>query len=222
MISLTPTQHRVLEMVAAFIQENGYPPSTRELAQQLGVKAPSVHEQLRRLEQKGYIRRDPLKARSIEILHMPRRISAASMNDDSDTHRVPVLGEIAAGLPLLSDENFSGHLDVPIDGRLKPGRFFALRVVGDSMIESGIHPGDFVVVRQQPLAENGEIVAALLEDGATVKRLRKDSLHVWLCPENRAYAPIDVTCREDFRILGKVIARVPAGKVIIERPSRHR
>ena len=127
------------------------------------------------------------------------------------THRVPVLGEIAAGQPLWAEENFSGHLEVAIEGRLKPGKFFALRVVGDSMIECGIHPGDFVVVRQQPLAENGEIVAALLEDGATVKRLRKDSLHVWLYPENRAYSPIDVTCREDFRILGKVVARVASG-----------
>lgn len=209
MISLTPTQTRVLEMVSAFIGEYGYPPTARDLAERLGVKAPSVHEQLRKLEQKGYIRRDPLKARSIEILHMPRRIStAAGADGGGNTHRVPVLGEIAAGGPLWSEENFSGHLEVAIDGRLKPGRFFALRVVGDSMIECGIHPGDFVVVRQQPLAENGEIVAAMLGDGATVKRLRKDALHVWLYPENRAYSPIDVTCREDFRILGKVVARV--------------
>lgn len=209
MIALTPTQIRVLEMVAGFIQENGYPPSTRDLAHRLGVKAPSVHEQLRKLEQKGYIRRNPLKARSIEILHMPKRITVATHGvHNTEVHRVPVLGEIAAGQPLWAEEHFCGHLEIAIDARLKPGRFFALRIVGDSMIECGIHPGDFVVVRQQPLAENGEIVAALLEDGATVKRLRKDSLQVWLCPENRAYSPIDVTCREDFRILGKVIARV--------------
>jgi len=207
MITLTPTQSRVLETVVAFMQESGYPPSTRELADRLGVKAPSVHEQLTRLEEKGYIRRDRLKARSIEILRMPRRVSSGR-NPDDESVRIPLLGEIAAGLPLLSEANFDGQLEVPISRGLRPGNFFALRVKGDSMIECGIHPDDYVVVRQQTMAENGEIVAAMLDDGATVKRLKKSPLQVMLCPENPSYNPIDVTCREDFRVLGKVIHRL--------------
>ncbi len=207
MLALTPTQNRVLETLAAFLQENGYPPSTRELGDILGVKAPSVHEQLVRLEEKGYIRRDRQKARSIEILHMPRRLGMGRGPDD-ESIRVPVLGEIAAGMPLLSEENFDGMLHVGIPRKLLPGKFFALKVCGDSMIECGIRDGDFVVVRQQPLAENGEIVAAMLDDGATVKRLKKNALQVLLCPENRLYSPLDVTCREDFRVLGKVIHRI--------------
>jgi repressor LexA len=207
MITLTPTQSRVLETVAAFMQENAYPPSTRDIADRLGVKPPSVHEQLIRLEEKGYIRRDRLKARSIEILRMPKRVSSGR-NADDESVRIPLLGEIAAGLPLLSEANFDGHLEVPISRGLRPGNFFALKVKGDSMVECGIHPGDYVVVRQQTMAENGEIVAAMLDDGATVKRLKKSPLSVLLCPENPAYTPIDVTCREDFRVLGKVIHRV--------------
>ncbi|MBU1413795.1 transcriptional repressor LexA, partial [Myxococcota bacterium] len=166
-----------------------------------------VHEQLTRLEEKGYIRRDRLKARSIEILRMPRRVSSGRSPDDESV-RIPLLGEIAAGLPLLSEANFDGQLEVPISRGLRPGNFFALRVKGDSMIECGIHPDDYVVVRQQTMAENGEIVAAMLDDGATVKRLKKSQLQVMLCPENPSYKPIDVTCREDFRVLGKVIHRL--------------
>lgn len=213
MLSLTPTQSRVLDALASFMQEYGYPPSTRELGDRLGVSGPSVHEQLGRLEEKGYIRRDRLKARSIEILRTPRRV-ATGRGADGETVRVPVLGEIAAGLPLLSEANCEGELEVSISRGLRPGNFFALKVKGDSMIESGIHPGDYVVVRQQTMAENGEIVAAMLEDGATVKRLKKNQLSVLLCPENRAYEPIDVTCREDFRVLGKVIHRVGCGAKI--------
>jgi len=213
MLSLTPTQSRVLDAMASFMQEYGYPPSTRELGDRLGVSAPSVHEQLIRLEEKGYIRRDRLKARSIEILRMPRRV-ATGRGPDGETVRVPLLGEIAAGLPLLSEANCDGELEVSISRGLRPGNFFALKVKGDSMIECGIHPGDYVVVRQQTMAENGEIVAAMLEDGATVKRLKKNPLSVLLCPENRSYEPIDVTCREDFRVLGKVIHRVGRGAKI--------
>ncbi|PKN44762.1 MAG: repressor LexA, partial [Deltaproteobacteria bacterium HGW-Deltaproteobacteria-17] len=160
MITLTPTQSRVLESVVAYMQECGYPPTTRELADRLGVKAPSVHEQLTRLEEKGYIRRDRLKARSIEILRTPRRVSSGRSPDD-ESARVPLLGEIAAGLPLLSEANFEGELEVSISRGLRPGNFFALRVKGDSMIECGIHPDDYVIVRQQTMAENGEIVAAI-------------------------------------------------------------
>ena len=207
MITLTPTQSRVLETVLSFMQENGYPPSTRDLADRLGVKPPSVHEQLIRLEEKGYIRRDRLKARSIEVLRTPRRVSSGR-NADDESVRIPLVGEIAAGLPLLSEANFDGHLEVPISRQLRPGNFFALKVKGDSMVECGIHPGDYVVVRQQTMAENGEIVVAMLEEGTTVKRLKKSQLQVLLCPENPAYKPIDVTCREDFRVLGKVIHRI--------------
>ncbi len=200
---LTRGQKRVLEALVHFSQSHGYPPSTRELAKLLGVKAPSVHEQLGKLEEKGYIRRQKNKARTIDILRSVAESDAAPERQLA----VPILGSIAAGAPLFAEENLNGHLEL---SHIAPGRgrLFALRVRGDSMIDCGIEDRDFVIVRQQPVAERGDIVAALLGDEATVKRLRISPDSVFLVPENSRYNPIDVTAREDFRILGKVIHTV--------------
>ncbi|MBU1537667.1 transcriptional repressor LexA [Myxococcota bacterium] len=197
---LTRGQKRVLEALIVFSQNHGYPPSTRELAKILGIKAPSVHEQLGKLEEKGFIRRQKNKARTIDIV----RTSMEPENDEHEGVSVPILGNIAAGLPLFAEEHCLGHLELPTMSRGR-GRLFALRVRGDSMVDCGINDHDYVIVRQQPVAERGDIVAALLGDEATVKRLRIAVDSILLVPENSKYSPIDVTSREDFRILGKVI-----------------
>lgn len=203
---LTRGQKRVLAALVDSIKTHGYPPSTRELAEALGIKAPSVHEQLRKLEAKGFIRREKNRARSIEILRShPQELSPSQ--ESAPSLRVPVVGTIAAGVPILANENRLGEVEVR-GVRAGRGSLFALRVQGDSMIECGIEPDDFVIVRQQPVAERGDIVAALLGDEATVKRLKIDADSVQLLPENRSYRPIDVTAREDFRILGKVLTWV--------------
>ncbi|MBN2722807.1 MAG: transcriptional repressor LexA [Deltaproteobacteria bacterium] len=201
---LTKSQRRLLETIHEFMTRNGFPPSTRELAASLEIKAPSVHEQLKKLESKGFIRRSPYKARSIEILKT-EYLSGSS--DGSITTSIPVLGEIAAGIPIFAEENHQGT--ITIDEELSSGgRHFALHVRGDSMVNCGINDGDFVVIRQQPVAEPGEIIAALIGDEATVKRLKIINEKVFLIPENKKYRPIDVTYREDFRIIGKVITWV--------------
>ncbi len=203
---LTPAQKRVLDALLSLINIHGYPPTTRELAETLGISAPSVHEHLTRLETKGYIRHTRHKARSIEVLHHHPGLWDAG-DDTILLVRVPVVGEIAAGQPILAEENVIG--EVWVDSRAAAGsRLFALKVRGDSMVDAGIRGGDLVVVRQQPVTESGEIVAALLDDEATIKRLKIEAGQVLLCPENPAYKPMDVTLREDFRVLGKVVSRL--------------
>jgi repressor LexA len=198
---LTPGQLKVFNALMDFIEIEGYPPSTRDLAKSLGISAPSVHEQLKKLEDKHFIKRGKNKARSIEILKKP---TLFSQENEEIKVKIPVLGKIAAGMPIFAVENHSGNIE--IDSSLfGSGKFFALTVSGDSMIDCGINDGSYVIIRQQPIAEKGEIVAALLGEEATVKRLRVVSGKVLLCAENQLYTPIDVTTREDFRILGKVV-----------------
>jgi len=200
---LTVSQSSVFRKLKRFIEKNGYPPTSRELGDILGMKAPSVHEHLCRLEDKGYISRKKHQARSIDIIH----------TESTDRHkiqgvkklcRVPVLGRIAAGSPVFAQENYEG--EVLADSNLAAGaRLFALIVTGDSMMDADINDGDMVIVRQQPAAESGDIVAAMLDDEATIKRLKITGSQVLLIPENPSYRPMDVTMREDFRILGRVI-----------------
>lgn len=203
---LTKSQRILLETIHEFLTRNGFPPTTRELADLLEIKAPSVHEQLRKLEEKGYIRKSPGKARCIEIL---KTEPLSEAKDVSEYENIPILGEIAAGRPIFAEESYSGHITVE-QKIISPGRFFALHVRGDSMINCGINDGDYVIIRQQPVAEQGEIIAALIGDEATVKRLKIINDKILLVPENKKYRPIDVTFREDFRILGKVITWVSA------------
>jgi repressor LexA len=210
--ALTARQRRVLEVIRAAIDARGYPPSMREIGEKAGLSSPSsVAHQLRVLEAKGYIRRDPHRPRALEVL-APSTFDdagaeiAADVTDSGDARPdpefVPVLGRIAAGGPILAEQSVEEVFPLPrqIVGE---GTLFLLRVAGDSMVDAAICDGDWVVVRQQPTAENGEIVAALLDGEATVKTFKRRDGHIWLMPHNPAYDPID---GDHAQILGKVTA----------------
>lgn len=203
---LTASQQKILAAIGELTERRGFSPTTREIASALGISAASVHEQIARLEKKGHLRRSPRQARSLEVVGDPSR---REPDDIPDIHlaRVPIVGRIAAGSPLLAEENCEGEILVDA-GSIGTGRFFALKVVGDSMVDAGILDGNLVVVRRQPVAESGDIIAALLGDEATVKRLKIASDGVFLMPENERHRPIPVTDREDFSILGKVVSTV--------------
>ncbi len=195
MHELTPRQRQILEFIKREVQQRGYPPSVREIGQAVGLSSSStVHGHLGKLEEKGYIRRDPTKPRAIEILE-PGAPTAANVV------YAPVVGRVTAGEPILAVENIEGYFPLAPDFA-GAGELFLLQVRGDSMIRAGILDGDYVVVRQQPDAVNGEIVVALLGEEATVKRFYRENGQVRLQPENDAYPPI---LAQDVHILGKVI-----------------
>ncbi len=199
MKQLTAKQQVIYDYLLKFTAENGYPPSVREIAAAVGLKSPStVHFHLKALEEAGAINRDSGKTRAITAVHSSMPEEPAPQRD-----RVPVLGNVAAGAPILAEECIEDYLAFDTDGR--SGEHFALRIRGDSMIDAGILHDDYVVVHRQPVAQNGEIVIALLGDDATCKRLSRKSGKIWLLPENTNYDPIDGT---DCQILGKVIAVV--------------
>jgi repressor LexA len=195
---LNQREEEILKFIKHNIQTRGYPPSVREIGQAVGLKSSStVHNYLCKLEEKEYLRRDPAKPRAMEVL-----------DDEGSQFKemimVPVLGRVAAGVPLLAVENREDVFPLPVDfaGR---GEFFMLRVKGDSMIEAGILEDDLVLVRRQPDAENGAIVVALLEEEATIKRFYRENDHIRLQPENYRLSPILV---KDVKILGKVVGLV--------------
>ncbi|HLW59225.1 MAG TPA: transcriptional repressor LexA [bacterium] len=196
---LTKRQREILNYVMDNMQLRGYPPSVREIGAALGLTSSStVHSHLTALEKKGFIHRDPSKPRAIEILkdgasQPPKRVV-----------NVPVLGRIAAGHPLFAEENVEDVFPLPRD-LVREDASFILRVRGDSMIEAGIYDGDYIVVRQQATANNGEIVAALLGEEATVKRFYRERDHIRLQPENHTMAPI---LTRDVTILGKVVVLI--------------
>jgi len=199
MDTVTPRQRRIVEFIRQTVQERGYPPTVREIGEAVGLtSSSSVHAQLANLERRGFLHRDPSKPRAMEL-----RGDGSSRTQGVG---VPLIGRIAAGTPLLADENVEDWLVVP-SGYAGQDDHFALRVAGDSMIEAGILDGDVVVVRRQDGADEGDIVAALLagpaEDEATVKRLHRTDGRVQLLPANQALAPIEMT---SGRILGKVVA----------------
>jgi len=212
---LTPRQRRVLDVIRDSVERRGYPPSMREIGESVGLtSSSSVSHQLRSLQSKGLIRRDPNRPRALEILHpdAPETTSSAAPEgvfDETglgdirpDATYVPRVGRIAAGGPILAEERVEEVMPLPRT-LVGEGTLFMLEVKGDSMVDAAICDGDFVVVRQQPTAENGEIVAAMLGDEATVKTLQRKKGQVWLLPHNEAYDPIDGT---DASILGKVVA----------------
>ena len=194
---LSPKEQAILEAIKLNIKTKGYPPSIREIGQVIGLKSSStVHTYLCRLEEKGFIHRNPTKPRAIEVLdHHTHQLYA------EETISVPLLGKVAAGQPLLAEENHDVMLQLPA-GYFGNGDLFMLRVQGKSMIEAGIHPDDIVVVRKQPLANNGDIVVALLGDEATVKTFYKEKDCIRLQPENRQFKPI---IAKQITILGKVV-----------------
>lgn len=198
---LTERQRQVLEFIKEEIRQKGYPPSVREIGEAIGLSSSStVHGHMARLEEKGFIRRDPTKPRAIEVLDdsggMPRK----------RTVTIPVVGRVTAGQPILAQQQIEEHFPLPMDFvRADESELFFLRVQGDSMIEAGILDGDLVLVRRQQTAHNGDIVVALIEDEATVKRFYKEQGHIRLQPENRFMDPIIVPTAQ---ILGKVAGLV--------------
>ena len=204
---LNESQAKVLKTVSDFIAENGYSPTAKEIAEILNITQTSVFEQLSRLEKKRYITRQKGAARTIGILNQPENEKPAKKSDSVKLVKVPIIGTIAAGAPIFADENMEGEILVD-ESNIGKGRFFALRVRGDSMINAGINNGDLVIIKRQPLAENGDIIAALIDSEATLKRLSLTNDEVFLLPENEKYSPINVTCREDFKILGKMVTTV--------------
>jgi repressor LexA len=196
--TLSERQQRILSFISD-TQQEGWTPSVREIGEAVGLhSSAAVQKQLASMERKGYIRRLPGKARLIQLLKSP--------TPGEENLSIPIVGEIAAGKPILASENIEGYLTAVHEEVLaRGGTFFALKVKGESMIEAGILPGDHVVVRQQATAENGEIVVALVEEEATVKRFYKEQDHVRLQPANARMQPI-ITCT--VQILGKVVSVV--------------
>ena len=195
MSELTPRQEQILSFIRQEVQKRGYPPSVREIGQAVGLSSSStVHGHLGKLEDKGYIRRDPTKPRAIELVNDRHVIRKEIVN-------VPIVGRVTAGEPILAVENIEDFFPMPRDFASYDD-VFMLRVRGDSMINAGIFDGDYVVVRQQSHAEDGDIVVALLDDEATVKRFFKEDDHVRLQPENPRLSPIRSA---NVQILGKVV-----------------
>lgn len=199
MTELSKMQRRIYEYIAACIREQGYAPSVREIGEAVGLKSPStVHFHLKRLEEAGVIVKGAGKGRAITLTEAPEEERQPQSGD-----RIPIVGNVAAGSPILAEECIEDYLTFDTGGREE--EYFALRVRGESMLNAGILPGDLVVVRRQQTANNGEIVVALLEDEATVKRLSRRNGEIWLLPENDDYSPIDGTYAT---IMGKVTAVV--------------
>ncbi|WP_028659414.1 transcriptional repressor LexA [Nocardioides insulae] len=214
---LTPRQQRILATLRDSIEQRGYPPSMREIGQAVGLTSTSsVAHQLKTLEKRGYIRRDPHRPRALEVF-LPEVLAARKAMSSADESSldetgvgdatppasyVPVVGRIAAGGPILAEERVEDVFPLPRQ-LVGDGQLFLLEVSGDSMVDAAICDGDYVVIRQQPTAENGEVVAAMIDGEATVKTFQRRSGQVWLLPHNAAYDPIDGT---HATILGKVTA----------------
>jgi repressor LexA len=236
---LTPRQHRVLDVIRDSVERRGYPPSMREIGEQVGLTSTSsVAHQLTTLQKKGYLRRDPNRPRAVEV-RIPGEIAGTSTSEPRGTRNhsgsrdrssfeafgdsrenaapfdetesgdsrpapayIPVVGRIAAGGPILADQVVEDVFPLPRNV-VGEGNLFMLKVVGDSMVDAAICDGDWVVVRQQLAAENGDIVAAMIDGEATVKTFKRRDGHVWLMPHNPNYAPIP---GDDATILGRVSA----------------
>ena len=196
---ISDKQREILEYIKGEILSKGYPPAVREICEAVDLKSTSsVHSHLETLEKNGYIRRDPTKPRAIEIL-----------DDDFNLTRrevvnVPIVGHVAAGEPILATENFENYFPIPVE-YMPNEETFMLKVKGESMINAGILDGDYVVAHKTPVAENGDIVVALLEDEATVKRFFREDGHIRLQPENPAFQPI---ISEQVVILGRVVSLI--------------
>ncbi len=200
MEKLSQKQMQILEYMKDSVKERGYPPSVREICDAVGLKSTStVHGHLERLEKKGYIRRDPLKPRAIEIFADDSLDS--TLQNKREMMDIPVIGTVTAGSPILAVENIEDTFPIPMD-YAPSGDVFMLRVKGDSMINAGIFNRDLIMVRQQSTAEDGDIVVALIEDFATVKTFYRENDYIRLQPENPTMSPILV---KDVTIIGKVV-----------------
>lgn len=195
---LNQKQIEILLFIKSSIQKKGYPPSVREICKGVKLKSTStVHSYLGNLEEKGYIRKDPTKPRAIEVLNRDEDYLFAPKK----TVDIPIIGKVTAGQPILAIENIQETFPVPLEIAEK-GSMFMLEVQGESMINAGIFDGDYVLVKQQNNAENGDIIVALLDDEATIKRFFKEKDYVRLQPENESMSPL---LTKNVAILGKVI-----------------
>ena len=205
--TLSPKQLAILEMIQHSVASRGYPPSMREIGDAVGLASlSSVTHQLKQLELSGYLRRDPKRPRALEvIISVP---TSGSIESDvpsipvGDAAMVPLVGRIAAGIPITAEQQIDEVFPLPRQ-LVGKGDLFMLKVVGESMIEAAICDGDWVVIRSQQTAENGDIVAAMLDDEATVKVFRQRDGHTWLLPRNSAFEPI---LGDEAVVLGKVVA----------------
>jgi repressor LexA len=204
--SLSDKQLAILDVIQRSVSDRGYPPTMREIGDAVGLSSlSSVTHQLNQLELSGYLRRDPNRPRALEVLiEMPSADSAAPESTASvgDAAMVPLVGRIAAGVPIMADQMIDEVFPLPRQ-LVGKGELFMLKVVGDSMIDAAICDGDWIVVRQQKTAENGEIVAAMLDNEATVKVFQQRDGHTWLLPRNSSFAPI---LGDYAEVLGKVVA----------------
>jgi repressor LexA len=193
----TERQRRILEIIREFTAERGYPPSVREIGERVGLSSSStIHAHLKALERRGLISRDPTK---------PRALRSGALPPAHDAFVVPILGRVAAGVPITAQEDVEGEFLLPSHFAPRASDAFMLRVQGDSMVDAAILDGDLILVRPQPTAENGEIVVAMLDGEATVKRFYRESGRIRLQPENQTMAPIYAS---DVEILGRVEAVV--------------
>lgn len=200
---LSERQLKVLDAIREWMRDHGYPPSVREIGDAVGLTSTSsVAYQLRVLEKKGYLRRDPHRPRTVGVLLADASEGAGPWEAQANPAFVPVVGRIAAGGPILAQESVEEVFPLPREV-VGEGELFLLQVVGDSMVDLAITDGDWVVVRQQPDADNGDVVAAMIEGEATVKTLKRAQDHVWLVPHNETYQPI---LGDNATILGKVVA----------------
>ncbi|MBK6688519.1 MAG: transcriptional repressor LexA [Deltaproteobacteria bacterium] len=222
MQGLTERQRQILEFISQRIQEQGYPPTIREIGEEMGIRSTNgVNDHLKALERKGFLMREGLKSRALRPVmdHVeegaveegplePNKVVATIVPTDSELISIPVLGRVAAGSPILADEHVEAtvQIDSFFLGNRKADKVFALRVSGESMIEAGIYDGDYIFVRKQIEARSGDIVVAMIDGEATVKRYQPAGDVIRLLPENRTMAPI-VIKKQDFRstsILGIV------------------
>jgi repressor LexA len=201
---LTDRQQQIWNYLVEYVDRHGYPPTVREIGEEVGLASPStVHAHLANLERAGLLRRDPTKPRALELIGRDRSVGVPATETDANSVRLPLVGEIAAGAPLLADQNIEEYMTFPSSA----GGDFLLRVRGESMIDAGILDGDLVIVKQTQEARNGDIVAVLAGDDesadeATVKTFYRESNRIRLQPENSALQPIYV---DYVKILGKVV-----------------
>ncbi len=194
---ITPLQQETLDEVCRYVYTKGYPPTVKELSGIFGISESAVHDRLNQLVRKGYLIRDDRKARGLTVAKRPENMPVTVVS-------IPIIGTVAAGVPLLAEENITGEVLVEASV-VRSGKCFTLYASGDSMINAGINDGDLIIVRRQPIAENGDIVIALLGDEATVKRLKINNEIIELVPENPRLKPIRVNPEDELRILGKVV-----------------
>lgn len=193
---LTDKQQIILNYIREKINDSGFPPTVREIGDRFGITVKGAYDHLKAIEKKGHIRTEQNKSRAIVVLNEEVAVPASSGIS------IPLIGRIAAGSPILAEENIEDYLTFP-EEMFGTGEFFALSVAGDSMIEGGIFDGDIAIIKKQNVANNGDIVAALLEDEATLKVFQKTSDSIRLLPKNSAYKPIE---GREFTVLGKLAA----------------